>query len=137
MNPPAPPPKDPVELAEQVALANEVLEEVIFEERAEKSLSTPPLPDLSLTERALARYDAEEPRLSKLIDAATTTAEVTDLLTKLEQLEEAVGAAFGDDTSDRNNPETCRKVIRPGPAIPPPGSELSFVRRMVAKWKGA
>ena len=47
-------------------------------------------------------------------------------------LAEAVGRAYGLDTADINKLDDCVKLIRPGPQVPPPGCEVSFVRRMVA-----
>jgi len=94
------------------------------------------LPDLSRTLAALKAHDERLPLLMKAMDAARTDADLRKVLADIEQLEEAVGSAFGLDTSDRNNPEDCRKLCRPGPAVPPPGQELSFVRRMVAEWQG-
>lgn len=52
-----------------------------------------------------------------------------------EQLAREVGVAYGLDTADRNDPATCADFIRPGPAVPKPGYEPSFVREMVRKWK--
>lgn len=72
-----------------------------------------PLPDLSRTEAAIAAYDRSP----------------SDKLAK------EVGRVYGQDTKDRNDPETCAAVIRPGPAIPGAGYELSFVRRMVNMWR--
>lgn len=47
-------------------------------------------------------------------------------------LAEAVGVAYGLDTADRNDPETCAACVRPGPRKPLGGdADLSFVRRMV------
>lgn len=93
------------------------------------------LPDLSRTVAALKRYDKRLPQLMRVLDKAQTDAELRTMMTEIEKLEESVGAAFGLDTSDRNNPETCRKLVRPGPATPSTGQELSFVRRMVALWQ--
>jgi hypothetical protein len=50
-------------------------------------------------------------------------------------LARAVGEAFGQDTAEYNDPEVCAALVRPGPATPPPGQTLSFVRRMVARWQ--
>lgn len=49
----------------------------------------------------------------------------------------AVGVAFGLDTADRNDPEVCAALIRPGPrGVRPGNSDVSFVRRMVRKYGG-
>lgn len=48
----------------------------------------------------------------------------------LELLRQSVGVAYGLDTQDRNNIQTCIETIRPGPKEPAVGQELSFVRRM-------
>ncbi len=43
----------------------------------------------------------------------------------------AVGEAFGLDTADRNDPATCKALIRPSSRTPRPGeTDVSFVRRM-------
>lgn len=96
---------------------------------------TKKLSDLSRTARALEEYDAFEPRYSRELMAATTNEEVERLVAEEQRMGEAVGIAFGEDTKGINNPETCRKCVRPGPSVPGTGYELSFVRRMVAKWK--
>ena len=93
------------------------------------------LPDLSRTAKALAFYDEQEPVLSAQMDAATTNKQVETVVAKLDKLGELVGAAFGEDTKAFNNTETCRKTVRPGPPVPQPGFEQSFVRRMVSKWQ--
>lgn len=86
------------------------------------------LPDMSRTIKALAEYDA----LVDDLEAYPVPDEhFVDAVVRLEALGEAVGVAFGLDTADRNNLETCRQCVRPGPKNPSPGSELSFVRRMV------
>jgi len=45
----------------------------------------------------------------------------------------AVGEAFAADTADRNSADVA-PLIRPGPRVPNPGAEPSFVRRCVARW---
>jgi len=77
--------------------------------------------DLPRTRDAIAAYDRE-------------WAKPTKSYAKLEELGEAVGIAFGEDTKEFNNPANCRALVRPGPPIPGPGFELSFVRRMVKRW---
>jgi hypothetical protein len=37
------------------------------------------------------------------------------LLKQLEEMGEYVGYIYGLETQDRNDPETCRRYIRPGP----------------------
>ncbi len=96
------------------------------------------LPDLSRTARALARYDALEDELDTDAGAdlaLENPARHSNQLERLDALGRAVGVAFGEDTKDRNDPETCAGVVRPGPAVPRPGCELSFVRRMGAQWR--
>ncbi len=78
------------------------------------------LPDLTRTIKAIEAYD-------KAADASDLEA--------LEALGESVGEAFGLDTSDRNNLNDCKQLIRPGPKVPGSGYELSFVRRMVELWR--
>jgi hypothetical protein len=41
--------------------------------------------------------------------------------------------AFAKDTAEFNDPETCM-LLRPGPKVPAPGAELSFMRQMVKLW---
>ena len=88
------------------------------------------LPDLSRTKAAIEAYDT--------FDAAATMSgsqdEVLAELAELERLGKEVGRAFGLDTADRNNVRDCEMYIRPGNKTPPAGFQLSFVRRMVARW---
>lgn len=92
--------------------------------------------DLSRTERAIAAYDIVDASVTEMLEEDDLTDElVMKAFALLEEAGEAVGAAFGEDTSDRNSMETCRGCVRPGPAVPSPGQELSFVRRRVAEWR--
>jgi len=76
------------------------------------------LPDLSRTEAAIKAFDG--------------AAE----LDKKNELAQAVGRTYGQDTIDRNDPETCTALVRPGPPTPSLGeTDVSFVRRMVRKWR--
>lgn len=51
-------------------------------------------------------------------------------------LAKAVGVAYGLDTADINDPETCAACVRPGAREPLGGeADLSFVRRMVKHWR--
>ena len=89
-----------------------------------------PLPPLPKTIAAVEAYDA--------FDTATNwdtpdTEEWFKAYHQLEELGKAVGAAFGEETKDRNDPKTCEALVRPGPKVPGPGFELSFVRRMCAQ----
>jgi hypothetical protein len=88
-------------------------------------------PSLTATRRALAAYDARIDQLDAEIIASNHRT-LPALLAEQERLEAAVGIAFGQDTAGLNSPDTCAKLIRPGPARPPVGAELSFVRRCVA-----
>ena len=84
------------------------------------------------TKEALRIFDEQDPVLTqKIMDG--NNKETMKVFAELERLAENVGIAFGEDTKDINNPETCRQCIRPGHKVPVPGQELSFVRRMVAK----
>jgi hypothetical protein len=94
--------------------------------------------DLSRTEAAIERHDALEAELDS--DAGADLAienpgRASNQLERLDFLAREVGRAFGLDTADRNDPTTCEALVRPGPAVPRPGYELSFVRRMVKQWK--
>ena len=91
------------------------------------------LPDLSRTKAAIEAYD----KLNDELVMDGSQAEVTGQFAELERLGEAVGIAFGLDTADRNSMDTCKGCIRPGHKVPAPGAELSFVRRMVAKWEAS
>jgi hypothetical protein len=96
------------------------------------------LPDLSRTEAAIAAYDAHDITYMAALAANTGRRSCTILdewYKKSDLLAFKVGEAYGLDTKDRNNPKDCADLIRPGPATPSDGSELSFVRRMVALWK--
>lgn len=95
-------------------------------------MSQEKLPDLSRTRDAIRLYDFHEDSWmdSFSIDQAIRW------MNHLERLGEAVGVAFGMDTGDRNSLATCRQCIRPGPRIPGPGYQLSFVRRMVKLSEG-
>jgi hypothetical protein len=79
------------------------------------------LPNLSRTATALAAYDEMHARIVPM----ETNAEAMAYFEELDRLAEAVGKAYGLDTSDRNDYETCLQYVRPGP----------FVRRMVAEWE--
>lgn len=92
------------------------------------------LPDLTRTAQALAAYDAFDVRYEETVEKLTPS-EALAMLDELERLGAAVGRAFGQDTVDRNNPDTCADLVRPGPRNPGAGSRPSFVRRMVAQWK--
>lgn len=92
-------------------------------------------PDLSRTAAALERYDAERGRIKRLWDNVETDQDVAFVTAEEERFARAVGEAFGLDTADRNNPRTCADLVRPGPKVPVPGAELSFVRRMVEIWR--
>lgn len=78
-------------------------------------------PDLSRTSKALEAFDAvhgpQDPGHGS-------------------SLAEAVGVAYGLDTADRNDPETCRATVRPGAREPLGGdADLSFVRQMVRTFR--
>ena len=90
--------------------------------------------DFSRTQEALRIYDEQEPILFNKVMATRIPGESGRLMDEIDKLAEAVGIAFGEDTKDINNPETCRQCIRPGPAVPPPGAELSFVRKTIKKF---
>lgn len=47
----------------------------------------------------------------------------------IEEARKAVAIAFSKESP--NSEDLCREVIYPGPAVPGPGKELSFVRQMV------
>lgn len=72
--------------------------------------------NLSRTIEALAAYDAH-------------WGDEYDV-TQSGELAIAVGVAYGLDTADRNDPQVCADLIRPGPRTPQPGCELNLVRRM-------
>lgn len=95
--------------------------------------------DLSRTAAALAAFDEFDSKFHERVLATRSHAELSKLDAENERLAREVGVAFGLDT-DRaiggpNDPQVCADLIRPGPAKPPPGCELSFVRRMVRLWR--
>lgn len=92
--------------------------------------------NLSLTRTiaALAEYDAHY--ATGNCHPGMSNADCLVWEAKEQSLGMAVGVAFGHDTADRNSMDTCRACVRPGPPVAGPGSELSFVRRMVAKSQG-
>jgi hypothetical protein len=92
--------------------------------------------DLTRTRDAIAAYD--------MANAEFTTEHILSLplgqslrcLQDLDDLAEAVGVAYGEDTKSINNVDTCRQYVRPGPATLAVGeTQPSFVRRMVADWE--
>ena len=91
--------------------------------------------NLARTSAALAAYDSVDGEVTTYLDGHVTGEGVLRIFKELELAGEAVGVAFGEDTSDRNSMETCRGCVRP--AVPSPGMGLSFVRRMVAEWRSA
>ena len=101
------------------------------QKRQDKQRQLRELPDLSRTAMAIEEYDKYHDKFKVM----PTDRNLGKAVGKLERLAEAVGGAFGLDTIDRNDPQTCKDHIRPGFANPPPGYELSFVRRMIKKWK--
>jgi len=96
------------------------------------------LPDLSRTAAAIEAFDVVDAEFEAYMSGESGDPEIErtkDLFRRMEEAGAAVGLAYGEDTRDRNSPETCEGVVRPGPAVPGPGRELSFVRRMVAQWR--
>jgi hypothetical protein len=89
------------------------------------------IPDLSRTAAAIEAYDA----FDATFEMMKSNESVLAWFAKQEELGQAVGLAFGLDTADRNNPDTCRQVVRPGPKVPSPGFEKSFVRALVEQWQ--
>jgi hypothetical protein len=93
------------------------------------------LPSLARTRKAIAAYDEADERFNATQIETLKVGEAFALFDELERLGEAVGIAYGEDTQDRNSPETCRQCIRPGRLVPGPGCTESFVRRMVRHWE--
>jgi len=91
--------------------------------------------DLTRTRDALLAYDADSKRIDALFLNAKTDEEVKATLKEHELRCRKVAAAFADDTSDQNNRNTVMEAIKPGPAHPAPGCELSFVRLCVRWWE--
>lgn len=93
--------------------------------------------DFTRTAAAIGAYDAYNDRMdvAERAGAVKSSEQMQAIIKEHDQLAEAVGIALGQDTACFNDPETCRKLVRPGPKVPPPGCELSPVRRWVAKWK--
>lgn len=91
------------------------------------------MPNLDRTEKALAEYDEVDATYAE-VGAVVPVEDADALLDKLAELGRKVGEAYALDTADRN-PASVADLIRPGPAVPSPGCELSFVRRMVKCWQ--
>jgi len=88
------------------------------------------------TKAAIEIYDKADEEFSRKLDGDDYEAqEIINDLDHLEKLEENVGYTYGLETSDFNNPETCKSCIRPGTKVAQPGCELSFVRRMVIDYE--
>jgi len=85
-----------------------------------------PAPRLSLprTAAALARYDAQLPELTAVLEAAITGGSIYGVMNLINQLGAEVGEAFGEDTADRNDPAACRALVRPD----------LWLRNLVAKY---
>ena len=94
------------------------------------------LPDLSRTAAALAEFDrvcAEGDAIVRREGCSMAECDV-----EIERMVEAgrvVAEAYGEDTADRNDPETCASLLWPGEVPPPAGEEPSFIRRMVQQWR--
>lgn len=92
--------------------------------------------NLARTAAAIEAYDRVDVEVTALLEGDDlTNAGVLEAVAKLEAAGEAVGVAFGEDTSDINSMETCRACVRPGPAVPSAGAEQSFVRRLAEEWR--
>lgn len=95
------------------------------------------LPPLPKTKAAIAAYDEHDAicTVDSIVDLPRGAA--MKLFNELDRLGREVGVAFGEETKDRNNPQTCADCIRPGPKTLALGeTEPSFVRRMVALSEG-
>ncbi len=88
------------------------------------------LPDMTRTANEIEKYDEMDEAFDK-IDLDDEDA--LKALNEIEAQGEAVGIAFGHDTADRNNMDTCRRYVHPGFKNCQGGE--SFVRRMVRRWK--
>lgn len=96
------------------------------------------LPTLAKTEAAILAYDAHDEicTVDNVEDLPRGAA--TKMFDERARLAREVGVAFGEETKDRNDPQTCTDLIRPGPSTPPLGeTDVSFVRRMVRDWRAA
>jgi len=78
---------------------------------------------LHMTKKALTLYDEMDELLGNSLDPK--------VINIMEKMGEMVALAFYIDTIDRNNIKTCLETIRPGPKMPAPGAELSFLRRQL------
>jgi hypothetical protein len=85
--------------------------------------------DLTRTRDALRAYDALRTCKTGTIPPQAEAEE------EEWRLVGAVAEAFAEDTADRNDKETILQVIRPGPAHPGPGMDLTFVRKCVRWWE--
>lgn len=92
--------------------------------------------DLSRTAAALAAYDRAADTYHDAVEALSNREAIVHWAA-VDAAARAVGGAFGEDTKAFNNPDTCAQCVRPGSRVPAIGQELSFVRRMVARWEVA
>lgn len=85
--------------------------------------------DFTRTEAALAKYDAEVAaawaKVNAMSNEELTDGHVYKAVHTENRLGREVGRAFGLDTADRNNVETCEGCVRPGP----------WLRNIVATWR--
>ena len=88
--------------------------------------------DLTRTKVALEEYDRFN---DEFLKANLSAVELEEMIKEVDVLAENVGIAFGYDTADRNNFETCKECVRPEQKNPTPSAELSFVRRMVKNFE--
>ena len=80
-------------------------------------------PQMRATAKALAEFDEANATINQRADLVIEKYghldEVNDLILALDagmdQMAEAVGIAFGHDTDDINDMDTCRGCVRPGP----------------------
>jgi len=90
--------------------------------------------DLSRTKAAIEAYDRLDEEFHTLYGTFPSQGVMLALLDRLDEAGKAVAAAFELDTADRNGLGSCASV-RPGPKMPRPGAQLSFVRQAVQRWE--
>jgi len=64
------------------------------------------------TEKALAEYDALDAEFDAQVDAGNL-GNLFGMISRLERLAMLVGEAYGRDTSNTNDVDTCRGCVRP------------------------
>lgn len=104
-------------------------------------MGTQQLPDLSRTEAAIKKLDVLWSQFFAALEkpGLESGSEMVRLSAALDAADAEVGATYGQDTADRNDPQTCARCVRAGQPVRPLNdaafSAETFVRRMVRQWR--